>query len=151
MKRPSCYISIVVSFTKGNQENAYQPAGDMKTKKAGESASTGHGAFAISVSVPVVMEGGTPSSFVELSTGSMRFPKGLRHHTLPELGILVPRRGLALVHPCCVHYTLLLQLRKVKILVIKCVTSLLFLNFNSECQLFGVDILIIGRTLTHDR
>lgn len=57
MKRPISYISILLRFTKGNRENAYQPVGNnLKMKgggrEVGESASTAHGASAVFVSAP---------------------------------------------------------------------------------------------------
>ena len=42
---------------------------------------------------------------VLLSTASVRFPKGPRHPTLSELGILVPGISLSLVQLCCIHCT----------------------------------------------
>lgn len=114
----------------------------------GESASVGHSASAVFV----FCSGGddeTASFFVWLSTGSMRFPKDCKHQALPELGILVPWISLSLVQPYWIHNTLLLQLRKAIILDIKSIT-LLFLNFNSGWQLFGIGIFITRKTLSHD-
>lgn len=76
-------------------------------------------------------------------------PKDSKHHALPELGIRVPWISLFLVQPYWIHYSLLLQLRKAIILVIKSLT-LLFLNFNSAWQLFWVGIFITRKTLSHD-
>lgn len=147
MKRPSCYISILLRFTKRNQEKAYQPVGDTETKKRWGICLHRSWCFCKICPCP----GGDGRRNIKFfcwdEYREHEVPQGLRHPTLPESGVLVPLKRLVPRHPCCIPGTLLLQLGEVKILVTNPVTSWLFLNFSSECQLFGVHIFIIGRIL----